>query len=68
MSEQIDIAVDLGVVAAALPEIESMREFADRPEAVPAELIDGTLQGYGRSGPARPRLRRGKGWAVNRTG
>ena len=38
--EQVDIAVDLGVMAAPLPEIEFLREFAERPEAPPAELID----------------------------
>ncbi len=43
MSEQIDIAVDLGVMPAPLPEMEFLREFAERPEAPPAELIDGML-------------------------
>ena len=39
MSDQVDISVDLGVVPAPLPEIEFLREFAERP-APPAELIE----------------------------
>ena len=43
MSEQIDIAVDLGVVPPPLPEIEFLREFvANVPEA-PPQLIEGIL-------------------------
>jgi len=30
MNEQIDIAVDLGVMPASLPAIESLRQFVDR--------------------------------------
>jgi hypothetical protein len=43
MSEQIDIAVDLGVVPAPLPEIEFLREFAASLTAPPAELVEGIL-------------------------
>ena len=38
MSQQIDIAVDLGVVAAPLPEIEFLREFVANVPAAPPQL------------------------------
>ena len=43
MSEQIDIAVDLGVVAAPLPEIEFLRQFASTLTAPPPQIIEGIL-------------------------
>jgi hypothetical protein len=43
MSEQIDIAVDLGVVPPPLPEIEFLREFASTLTAPPPQIIDGIL-------------------------
>src|SRR5512137_1071989 len=43
MNEQIDIAVDLGVLPPPLPEIEFLREFAASVSAPPPELIDGIL-------------------------
>ena len=43
MGEQIDIAVDLGVVPPPLPELELLRDFvADLPEP-PPQLIEGIL-------------------------
>src|SRR4249920_2486986 len=43
MSEQVDIAVDLGVVAAPLPEILSVRQLVEVAPAPPPEIIDGIL-------------------------
>lgn len=43
VSEQIDIAVDLGAVAAPLPEIVTLRQFAENPPAPPPQIIDGVL-------------------------
>jgi len=43
MSEQIDIAEDLGVVPPALPEIEFLREFAANLPTPPAQVIEGIL-------------------------
>ena len=43
MSEQVDIAVDLGAVPVPLPEIVSLREFAASPPVVPAQIIEGIL-------------------------
>jgi hypothetical protein len=43
MGEQIDIAVDLGVVPAPLPEIEFLREFVASVPAPPPLLIEGML-------------------------
>ena len=43
MSEQIDIAVDLGAVAAPLPDIITLREFAENPPVPPPQIIDGVL-------------------------
>jgi RecA-family ATPase len=43
MSEQIDIAVDLGVVAPALPEILSVSQLVDAAPAPPPQIIDGIL-------------------------
>jgi hypothetical protein len=45
MSEQIDIAVDLGVIAPPLPEIEFLREFvANVPAAPPDKLFENRLK------------------------
>jgi hypothetical protein len=41
MSEQIDIAVDLGVVPAPLPEIEFLREFAADVPNPPPQIVEG---------------------------
>ncbi|HLP78982.1 MAG TPA: AAA family ATPase [Candidatus Paceibacterota bacterium] len=43
MSEPIDIAVDLGVVAPSLPQMVSLREFFSAPHPAPPQLIEGTL-------------------------
>ena len=43
MSDQIDIAVDLGALARPLPEIVSLREFAQDPPTAPAQIIEGIL-------------------------
>jgi hypothetical protein len=43
MSEQIDIAVDLGVVPPPLPEIMSLRELVEAAPAAPAQIIEGVL-------------------------
>jgi hypothetical protein len=43
MSEQVDIAVDLGVVPAPLPEILSLRQLVAAAPAPPPEIIDGIL-------------------------
>src|SRR5438034_11137299 len=43
MCEQIDIAVDLGVVPAPLPEIEFLREFAASVPNPPPQIIEGIL-------------------------
>src|SRR5512135_1313357 len=43
MSEQIDIAVDLGVVAPPLPEIVSLRALAEAAPLPPPELVEGVL-------------------------
>ena len=43
MMEQVDIAVDLGAVAAPLPEIVSLREFAASPPLAPPVIIEGIL-------------------------
>ena len=43
MSEQKDIAEDLGVVPPALPEIESLRQFAENMPAPPPQIIEGVL-------------------------
>jgi len=42
-SEQIDPAVDLGVVPPPLPEIEFLRDFAASVPAPPPQIIDGIL-------------------------
>ena len=44
MSEQIDIAVDLGVVTKRLPEILNLRQLVEAAMAPPRLLIDGVLQ------------------------
>lgn len=38
MSEQIDIAVDLGVVAPQLPDMVSLREFSSVPCPPPPQI------------------------------
>lgn len=43
MNEQVDIAVDLGAVAAPLPEIITLRQFAENPPVPPPQVIDGVL-------------------------
>jgi hypothetical protein len=43
LSEQIDIAEDLGAVPPALPEIVSLRQFAENPPAPPPQIIEGVL-------------------------
>jgi hypothetical protein len=43
MNQQIDIAVDLGVVARPLPEIEFLREFVGNVPEAPPQLIEGIL-------------------------
>ena len=43
MVEQVDIAVDLGAVPPALPEIVSFRQFAASPPTVPPQIIEGIL-------------------------
>jgi hypothetical protein len=43
MSEQIDIAVDLGVVAPPLPEIEFLREFVANVPQPPPQVVEGIL-------------------------
>jgi hypothetical protein len=41
MGEQVDIAVDLGVVPAPWPEIEFLREFVANVPETPPQLIEG---------------------------
>ncbi len=41
MSEQIDIAVDLGAVPQPLPEIVSFRDFVVNPPTPPPQVIEG---------------------------
>src|SRR5690242_15740872 len=43
MSQQIDIAVDLGVVPTPLPEILNLRQLVEAATAPPQLLIDGVL-------------------------
>jgi hypothetical protein len=43
MSEQVDIAVDLGAVPPALPEIVTLRQFAAAPPVAPPQIIEGIL-------------------------
>jgi hypothetical protein len=43
MNEQIDIAVDLGVVPPPLPEIEFLRDFAAHMPQPPAQVVEGIL-------------------------
>jgi len=42
-SEQVEPAVDLGAVPAALPEIVTLREFAASPPVTPPQIIEGIL-------------------------
>ncbi len=44
-SEQIDIAVDLGVLPPPLPEIESLRDFAaNTPQVPPSRVFEARLR------------------------
>lgn len=43
MSEQIDIARDLGAVAPALPDIGFLEDIAESPPLAPPQIIDGIL-------------------------
>jgi hypothetical protein len=43
LSEQIDIAVDLGVVAPPLPEIMNLRQLVETAPAPPPQIIEGVL-------------------------
>src|SRR5512136_3098682 len=43
MSEQVDIAVDLGVVAPPLPEILNLRQLVEVAPAPPPQIIEGVL-------------------------
>jgi hypothetical protein len=43
MSEQINIAVDLGVVTPPLPEILSLRQLVEAAPAPPPQIIEGIL-------------------------
>ncbi len=42
-SEQVDPAVDLGVVAPPLPEILSLRQLVEVAPAPPPQIIEGVL-------------------------
>jgi RecA-family ATPase len=48
MSEQIDIAVDLGAVPPPLPEMVAWREFSSRPHPPPPQIIQGVLHQGGK--------------------
>jgi len=43
MSEQVDIAVDLGVAPKPLPEILSLRQLLEVAPAPPPQIIEGIL-------------------------
>lgn len=43
MSEQIDIAVDLGVVPPTLPEILNLRQLVETAPEPPPQIIEGLL-------------------------
>jgi hypothetical protein len=43
MNEKVDIAVDLGVLGAPLPQIETHLEFVLNPQAPPPQIIGGIL-------------------------
>jgi hypothetical protein len=43
MTQQVDIAVDLGAVLPALPEIVTLRQFAVSPPVAPPQIIEGIL-------------------------
>ena len=43
MSEQVDIAVDLGAVPRPLPEIVTLRQFAAAPPTAPPQILEGIL-------------------------
>ena len=43
LSEQIDIAVDLGVVPPPLPEILTLRQLVETAPAAPPQVIEGVL-------------------------
>ena len=43
MSEQVDIAVDLGAVPPPLPQIVSLRDFVETAPVPPPQIIEGVL-------------------------
>jgi DNA-binding transcriptional ArsR family regulator len=43
MSDQVDIAVDLGAIPPPLPEIVTLRQFAEHPPETPPQIIEGVL-------------------------
>ncbi len=43
MSDQVDITVDLGAVPPPLPEIVTLRQFAENPPETPPLIIEGIL-------------------------
>ena len=43
MSEQVDIAVDLGVVPPPLPDVEFLEDFAANLPETPTQIVDGML-------------------------
>jgi len=43
MVEQVDIAVDLGVVAPPLPEIMNLRQLVEAAPAPPPQIIEGVF-------------------------
>ncbi len=43
MAEQVAIAVDLGVLPPALPEIMNLRQLVETAPAPPAQIIEGVL-------------------------
>src|SRR6266404_5271332 len=49
MSEQIDIAVDLGAVAAPLPEILTLRQLVETAPEAPVQIIEGVLHQWCRT-------------------
>jgi hypothetical protein len=53
MSEPIDIAVDLGVIPAPIPEAVSLRQMVEAGAPPPRQRIDGILhQGYAAEFPS----------------
>ncbi len=48
MPDQVDIAVDLGVVPPPLPEIEFLRAFAATMPEAPEQIVEGILHRWAR--------------------